>query len=492
MAAETFLDDALRARLAADPQRPRYHFQPPAQWMNDPNGLIQWRGRYHLFYQHHPDGPLWDDMHWGHAVSDDLVRWRHLPIALAPTPGGPDEDGVFSGCAVDHDGVPTLVYSGVRGKEQLVCLATAADPDDPDLVEWRKDPGNPVIPVAPPGSDWVAYRDPCVWREGDAWYMVHGAGIVDVGGAALLYRSADLRDWDYLGPIRVGEIARREPIWTGSMWECPQFFPLGDKHVLLISVWYRNPPEPSTLYIAALIGTFDGQRFTPEREEVFDAGAGYAPQTMRDERGRRLCWSWIRETRSREAITAAGWAGAMSLPYVFSPRPDGLLGVAPAPELAALRGAHTRLGETTLAEGARPLADVSGDCLELALELDPGDAATVGLIVRRSPDGAEATRIAYTPASGRLAIERERSSLDEAADRATRPAALALAPGEPLRLRAFLDRSIIEVFANERLILTERIYPTRPDSTGVALFAEGGGATVRSLDAWQMGTIWAE
>ncbi len=162
----TSVDDELRERLRRDPHRPRYHFLPPAHWMNDPNGLIQWRGKYHLFYQHHPYGPLWANMHWGHAVSSDLVHWEHLPIALAPTPGSPDQDGVYSGCAVDNDGVPTIIYSGVRGKDQLVCLATA-DGDDENLVTWRKWPGNPVIPERPANLDILQYRDPSVWREAD-------------------------------------------------------------------------------------------------------------------------------------------------------------------------------------------------------------------------------------------------------------------------------------------------------------------------------------
>src|SRR5699024_8819003 len=106
---------------------------PPANWMNDPNGLIQYRGLYHLFYQHNPNGALWGTMHWGHAVSTDLVHWRHLPIALAPDPDGPDADGCYSGVVVVHDGIPTLVYTGVRGKDQLACLATSADVD---LATW--------------------------------------------------------------------------------------------------------------------------------------------------------------------------------------------------------------------------------------------------------------------------------------------------------------------------------------------------------------------
>src|SRR6476659_8036409 len=111
---------ASRTRLAADQHRPQYHYLPPSNWMNDPNGLIQWRGRYHLFYQYNPNGAVDGTIHWGHAASDDLVHWRGLPIALAPTPGGPDHDGVYSGCALDHDGVPTLMYTVVHPQVQCI------------------------------------------------------------------------------------------------------------------------------------------------------------------------------------------------------------------------------------------------------------------------------------------------------------------------------------------------------------------------------------
>src|SRR5688572_12844442 len=122
--------------------RPQYHFLPPANWMNDPNGLIQWQGQYHMFYQYNPNGPFHGTIHWGHAISSDLVHWEHLPIALAPTPGGPDEDGCWSGCAVDDGGVPTFIYSGARNRVERACLATSSD----GLLTWEKYPGNPIIP----------------------------------------------------------------------------------------------------------------------------------------------------------------------------------------------------------------------------------------------------------------------------------------------------------------------------------------------------------
>ena len=161
-----------------DPQRPRFHLMPPANWMNDPNGLIHWQGTYHLFYQYNPNGPFWGTIQWGHAISPDLVHWTHLPVALAPTPGSYDADGCFSGCAVDHDGVPTIIYTGVRDGQQSTCVAVG----DADLRTWRKYPGNPVIAAPPAGLNVLGFRDHSVWREGDASAAVAG-GTVETGGA---------------------------------------------------------------------------------------------------------------------------------------------------------------------------------------------------------------------------------------------------------------------------------------------------------------------
>jgi beta-fructofuranosidase len=138
--------------------------------MNDPNGLIQWRGQYHLFFQYNPFAPVWGSIHWGHAASDDLVHWRDLPIALAPTPNSVDGFGVFSGCAFDANGVPTVLYTGVRQpadgpRIELPCVATSTDAD---LVTWHKHPANPVIAAPPHDLDLLGFRDHSVWREGGA------------------------------------------------------------------------------------------------------------------------------------------------------------------------------------------------------------------------------------------------------------------------------------------------------------------------------------
>lgn len=451
----------------ADPHRPLSHFMPPANWMNDPNGPIFWKGRHHLFYQHNPkeawfSGP----MCWGHAVSDDLVNWTHLPIALAPTPGGPDKDGCWTGSAVDNNGVPTIMYTGVHPEVQ--CVATGGD----DLVKWQKHPANPVIAQPPPGLDVTGFRDPCVWREDDAWYVVIGSGIKGEGGAALFYRSPDLISWEYLHPLLVGQ---KES--TGEMWECPDFFPLGDKHVLLVSVL------GTTLYF---IGTYRNHRFYPEIQGNTDFGGSfYAAKSYLDGSGRRILWGWIWEGRNENAVRAAGWAGVMSFPRILGI--DGsVLTMEPAPELLALRGASEKFEDFAVAPGEMLLDRISGDSLEISAEIDPGSAEEVGLKVFCAPDGSEETIIAFNQAEGRIWVNRERSSLSPDVHRSVNGGPFKLNEGENLNLRVFLDKSVVEVFANRRACLTTRVYPSRRDSVHVKLTASGGTARVSRLEAWKL------
>jgi len=478
--AEQMKDETPRRDLAADPQRPRYHLMPPANWMNDPNWPIFWKGRYHMFYQHNPDGAFPESMHWGHAVSPDLVHWKHLPVALAPTPGGPDKDGCWSGCAVDDRGVPTIVYTGVF--PQVQCIARSDD----GMMTWRKYAGNPVIAAPPQGMETTGFRDPCVWPEADEWFLAIGSGIKGQGGMVLLYRSKDLIHWDYLHLLCKGRkdelLSGKDSVSTGEMWECPDFFPLADKHALIVST------QGAVIYS---VGAYANHYFRPGVQGKADlGGCYYAARSMADEKGRRILWGWLREGRSDAAQRAAGWAGVMSLPRVLTLGHDGALGMAPAPEIEALRDKHRRFESLPIVPGSFSLLkSVRGDSLEIQAEFEPGACEALGLTVRSALDGKEQTSITYSRTSGRLLVERERSSLSPDVDRTSQGGPFALTGDETLKLRVFLDASVIEIFANDRACLTSRVYPSRSDSLGLGLFARGDKALLKALDVWEMRPI---
>lgn len=477
-----------------DPHRPQYHFLPEANWMNDPNGVIQWQGRYHLFYQYNPNGPFHGTIHWGHAVSDDLAHWAHLPIALAPGPEGPDKDGCWSGCAVDNHGTPTLLYTGVSPQTQ--CLAWSED----GLVTWKKHPGNPVLAAPPPELDIVGgaqwdWRDPWVWQENDMWYMLIGSGIKAKGGAILLYQSRDLFQWEYLHPLLIGE-----HFDLGEVWECPSFFPLRRQHILLIS------PAPEASHTDYLVGEYAHQKFSPNTVGKTDHGPYvYAALPLLDEQGRRLLWGWIKEGRDSAAQQAAGWSGVMSLPRVLDLRPDGVLKMTPAPELVVLRDQHQHWSDLALASAANQgLSGLHGPALEIIAEFAGLEAAQVGLWVCCSPGQEECTLIAYDAVQQQVVIDRSRSSLNPAVDHQAHTAPLKLAEDKRLTLHIFLDGSVIEVFANDHVCLTSRVYPTRSDSCRVDLFAPAGRTTADrataahtaltslDVDVWTLKSIWAD
>ena len=466
------IDNELQAKFANDPHRPRYHFMPPANWMNDPNGLIQWRGEYHLFYQHNPEAPGFGRMIWGHALSRDLVHWEHLPHAL-PTGESYDKDGVWSGSAIDNNGELTLMYTGVNPQTQ--CIATSKDGRT-----FTKHPANPVIPGPPEGLQVTGFRDPCLWRDGDTFCTLIGSGVAGEGGKALLYRSKDLQSWDYVGPILTGDHHK-----TGQMWECPDLFAQNGRHALLVSV------NGTTLYFT---GSYAGDEFTEEFQGNTDfGGCFYAAQTFRDDNGRQIMFGWVWEKNSEQARMAAGWAGVMSLPRVLNIRDDYRLGMQPAPELQALRQDHHHFDDLTIhSNSANLLKDIKGDCLEIMAEFEMSEATSFGIKVRCSPREAEETLISYDRNAHSLTVDTSRSSRGAHSDDdalQVRHAPLLLETHETLKLHIFLDRSVLEVFANGHTCMTTRIYP-KLNSQGVDLFARAGNAQLKSLDIWTMKAIW--
>lgn len=474
-----------------DSTRPLYHFLPPANWLNDPNGLIQWQGRYHLFYQYNPERAAWGQIHWGHADSADLVHWRHRPIALAPQPGGPDANGVWSGCAVALPGRVAFLYTGVAdGPEgpftQRPCLAWG----EGELLELQRYPGNPVIPQPPTGLDLLGFRDHTIWREGEEWRMAIGSGLRAPGedgqgtGLALLYTSPDLLSWTYLGPLcSAADLPAGTPD-LGDMWECPSFLSVDGQHALIVSTC--GPGGYGSLILS---GEYSSGHLRPHLLEKLDYGNDtfYAPQTFYDESGRCLVFGWLKEARDGEAQLEAGWSGVMSLPRQINYGPDGLPRYQFAPELASLR--RETLASTQGAIPAGQQAIARGRQVEILLEMEQGTSTRSGLTLLRSPDGAEETRLEADWQAGLLRLVRASSSLDERAAREELCAPLILAE-DVLRLHLYLDGSVIECIAAGRASLSARVYPTRPDSQEIGVFALGGEAKLRRLDLFSLASAW--
>ncbi|RBI60095.1 glycoside hydrolase family 32 protein [halophilic archaeon] len=471
--------EAMRRSVSDARHRPKYHFTPPANWLNDPNGLVQWNGRYHLFYQYNPAGPFHGTIHWGHAVSDDLIHWEDEPIALEPTSGDPDEHGCWSGAFVDDDGTPLVMYTGGSGREQLPCLATA---DDDSLRSWSKHPSNPVIETPPESVDvlstvhWEAeFRDHALHKIDGIWYQIVGAGIEREGGTALLYRSDDLQNWDYCHPILVGDW--RE---TGPMWECPELLRFNEGDLLHISD-YSN--------VVAFTGNYNERtmRFEPRHRSLLDYGDFYAPQSFETDDGRTITLGWVREAQSEENQWKAGWSGLMSLPRVVTMTDEQQVQLDVVDEVTQLREKHYRFEDVEVSpEKSGYLDEISGDALEFSITLDVEEVEEFGLILRSSPDSEERTVITCDVRHREVFIDRSESSLDPNAVDTRQSMPIRLQKDGTITLRVFLDRSVVEIFSNDGQCLTSRIYPSRSDSLGVDLCATHEGATVSSLDVWEM------
>jgi beta-fructofuranosidase len=470
-------DDA-QSRLAADPLRPQFHLLPAKNWMNDPNGPIFWKGMYHMFFQYNPNAAVWGDMHWAHAISRDMIHWKHLPVALAPTPGWADADGCFTGSAVDDRGTATILYTGVKTAwpqfatlrdgthnfREVQCLATS---DDPLLRTWTKWK-TPVI-EPPPDPLLTGFRDPFLWRDSDFWYLGVASGIRKQGGKVLLYRSRDLRQWEYLHPLASGRWSEREninPVDSGEMWECPDFFPLGAKHVLLYSTagkvaWETGELDPKEL-------TFHSQR-----TGILDYGAYYAQKTQLDAHGNRILWGWIPERRPDSQLIAAGWAGCMALPRLLWLDEQGDLQMRVAPEAESLRAWSTYAANLSTEE--RSLSLRSLEMKDLREELHWSAALGPCSLTLEDSTGPWWS-LNVTQAATGFTLRVNDKSIPVPS------------PRTAWRFHLFLDASVAEFFCNDLYVITSRIYrtpagPLQVRTAGLDL------KTLGDFETWQLRPI---
>lgn len=463
----------------------------------DSNGCIYWKGKYHLMYIFQDRTRPSDGHCWGHLVSEDLVNWTFLPPALIPEKGDADI-GTFSGNAfINKDGVPMLCWFGI---EAGVCVATA---QDDELITWQKHPRNPIIPMpkkeGDPGFGVYKVWDPYLWLENGTYYCLLGGNeLPNKKDTLYTCKSTDLVNWEFMGPF----YEHPDLSWTveGEDCSCPDFFKLGDKRVLLC-ISHKIGGR-------CYVGRYENEKFVPEQHVRMNwpGGTFFAPESLEAPDGRRIFWAWVTDPRVRPSQDKAG-SGYQSLPRVLALGEDGGVRITPAAELQSLRRHERKLDTLALPEGKEvPLAGVRGECMEIALEIEPGTAGEVGVKLRCSGDGKEYTTVTWFPAQKKMRLDMAHSTLrndvvygtpphqayflKKAGDHENRAtsfdAPLDLPAGEPLRLRIFLDRPLIEVFANDRQCLTQIVFPKNRDATQIKLFANGGDATMRAATAWDM------
>ena len=451
---------ALREKLLSDPFRPGYHFVTPEGTCMpfDPNGAIYWKGQYHLFY-------IFQDARghdWGHVSSTDLFHWRHHPTGLV--------SGMFSGnCFINKEGRPTICYHQV-GQGNAMAVAV-----DDELNEWKKLDSNPITPRTVPGDPFHdKYRswDPYGWLEGKTYYAIFGGNRPAIAKANSL-----AGEWKYVGDLMANTV---NGVGIDEDVSCADFFPIGGKHMLLC-ISHR-------LGARYYLGEWKNEQFHPTFHEKMSwvDSSFFAPESLLDEHGRRIMWAWIFDSPGFAMRQSYGWSGTMSLPRVLSLGPDGSLRMDVPDEIKGLRyHAQTRPNLAVPADQDIVLDRLGGNSVELSLEMNGHDAKQYGVKVCRSPRGEEETLVYYDCIEKKLEVDTTRASLAEG-PKSVEAGPFELKSGEPLRLRIFVDKSVVEVFANGRQAVMRRVYPSRADSVGIAVFSKGGPAQVIKLDQWDI------
>lgn len=483
---------------------PGFHLAPPAGWMNDPNGVIYHQGYYHVFYQHHPFSPQEAQLiYWGHARSKDLCRWEHLPIALAPSIEE-DRDGCFSGCAVVNDQDRfCLIYTAHRwagewGDDRYVneVQVIAVSQDGIHFDEKQ------VIIRDPPVAGVTHFRDPRVWREGKLWRMIIGFRTDDDNGQGIghvaLYNSDDLYHWTF-DSIFASDDGQLPPGQRAFMWECPDFFPLDGRHVLMMSPQGLHDPEEkkylNLFQNGYLLGHYRAGRFTPETvfEELDYGHEFYAAQSIEGPNGRRVLIAWFDMWANDKPSQLHGWAGMMTLPRDLRIQGDRLC-MTPAPELVGLRLNHSAQvlpcprvddGQTfPLPIGDHPLMEI-----ELDIDLAATTARTFGIDFHVDDASGAKTRICIDRDQHCLILDRTFTGSSPSQSSFTRRSPLP--EGALLRLHIFLDRPSIELFVgNERNVglysLSSRVFPSPDRKKQTQLFAQAGTMVVKKIHHWPL------
>ena len=481
-------------QIKLHPWREHYHFQAPVGWMNDPHGLIQFNGKYHLFYQHHPFSGKLGTMHWGHAVSDNLINWEHLPTALAPSEpyDGWDGGGIFTGSAIEHEGELLLFYTGCAEDRQVQCLARSKDG-----VNFIKSDHNPILSDPPKGINPHDFRDPKVWKHGGYFYMVTGVtdGVsnllepskyeINGFGKVCLHRSSDLHNWEFVNYL----VESRGEL--GTMLECPNFFPLDGKWVLLFSP--MGLLDRQAIYLTGNFDEVTGKFHWTTMGSVDWGFDYYAPQHFQDDLGRNIIMAWIGSwpfmpwCQGQYETSKLGWYGGISIPRQINLCSDGKIRSEPIPEIEQLRINPLRYGAHMIEDSA-PFEFEAGDGVHGEIlanfDLTESSAEVIGFRIRGSVE--QQTLLEFDLRLGEMIFDRKESGNISARERRC---VLESASQSKLFVRIFLDSISVEVFTDGgRTTMTNNVF-SNPSSNKLSIYTRNGRASLRSLQTYGIQSI---
>ena len=494
-----------RKKQASDPYRPIYHFVSPESNLNDPNGLCFWQGLWHMFYQAYP--PEDKRQHWGHAVSTDLIHWRDLPYAIYPSP----ERACYSGSTLVESNRVIAMYLGTTVGEMV------AISDDPLLLDWNKINDSPVIPIQSVTGFPVPYRtgDPCIWEVEGIYYAITG-GRIPLGStdklipSVSLFRSKDLQNWEYLHEFVEGDRFTQ----VGDDYAVPYFWPIGNRYLFTFASHLTGGQY--------LLGDYDKkkQKFLVTNHGKFNHGTYAFPpnqgglnapsMTPDGEGGVILIFNIMNN------LPLGEWGQIMLLPRRLTLIGRDDIGQEPAGDIESLRYNHQTVKPMILPANKEVVfKNISGNAMEINMEIDPKQASMIELKVLRSPNSEEYTSISVFKNGGFSAsrqglilplkklpaptnlystlvtLESSHSSLlPDIKHRAPETASILLEPDETIKLRVFIDKSVVEVFVNGRQALAVRVFPSLKNSLGVSLLSKGRESELKLLHAWQMKSIY--
>ncbi len=450
-------------KVENDPFRPGFHFAPPAQWMNDPNGPIYFKDSFHLFYQHNPYGDYWDHMHWGHARSDDMVFWAHQPIALWPSIEL-GEKHCFSGCAtLNSSDRPMIFYTMVTGTDSLPHEQWAALGDQ-NMIRWEKYEKNPILSLDSPGiPPWGPnWRDPFIFRERGRVFMALGVDDDDKAAVALFEAlNGDLTDWIYRANIVESGKSKIK------FFECPNFFKIGNKWMLLYSP-YRA--------VEYMVGDFDLENYTfsVEQTGVLDpghlAGKGFYAGNILFGPERLLLLGWIRGFPSNR-----GWNGCLALPRELSLSADGRPVQKPIDRLQVLRGRYARFDSLVVTDAGYTLPDIKGDMLEIKTAVSAEAAPGFGIALHPFDNDS------LPP----VVVSFDGSTLFVAGAKIDAP----YLGRDGLLLDVFLDRSVMEVFVNGGQMCVTRTLPMDVAEKTINVFTRKPNILTEKVEVWELKSI---